>query len=332
MVKPWRNDIKDRKNPNTFSSESVDGQNRYGKMLIGKEKFLLKIHHASKKKCTGWSGEQFLRESGGYSMEKRKFEKLGVSPSLLGYGCMRFPVREDKTIDEEKAQALLDHAIENGVTYIDTAYPYHDQQSETFVGKALSKYDRDSYYLATKLPVWMVKETSDVRKYFEEQLRRLQTDHVDFYLLHALNKERWEDIKRLDMIHEVEKLREEGKIRHIGFSFHDEYPVFEEILTYRDWDFCQIQLNYVDTVIQQGMKGYELTEKMGIPVVIMEPVKGGALAKLPSVMEDIFHDVSPERSVASWAFRYVATLPNVQGHSLGYDGKKSAGGQPSHLR
>ena len=245
-------------------------------------------------------------------MEKRKFEKLGVSPSLLGYGCMRFPVREDKTIDEEKAQALLDHAIENGVTYIDTAYPYHDQQSETFVGKALSKYDRDSYYLATKLPVWMVKETSDVRKYFEEQLRRLQTDHVDFYLLHALNKERWEDIKRLDMIREVEKLREEGKIKYIGFSFHDEYPVFEEILTYRDWDFCQIQLNYVDTVIQQGMKGYELTEKMGIPVVIMEPVKGGALAKLPSVMEDIFHEVSPERSVASWAFRYVATLPNVK--------------------
>lgn len=248
----------------------------------------------------------------GYSMEKRKIEKLGVSPSLLGYGCMRFPVREDKTIDEEKAQALLDHAIENGVTYIDTAYPYHDQQSETFVGKALSKYDRDSYYLATKLPVWMVKETSDVRKYFEEQLRRLQTDHVDFYLLHALNKERWEDIKRLDMIREVEKLREEGKIKYIGFSFHDEYPVFEEILTYRDWDFCQIQLNYVDTVIQQGMKGYELTEKLGIPVVIMEPVKGGALAKLPPVMEDIFHEVSPERSVASWAFRYVAALPNVK--------------------
>lgn len=245
-------------------------------------------------------------------MEKRRFEKLGISPSILGYGCMRFPMNENKSIDEEKSQALLDHAMASGVTYIDTAYPYHDQQSEKFVGKALAKYDRDSFYLATKLPVWLIKETSDVRVYFEEQLRRLQMDRVDFYLFHALSKDRWEDSKRLDMIREVEKLRDEGKISYIGFSFHDEYPVFEEILTYRDWDFCQIQLNYVDTVIQQGMKGYDLAEKMGVPVVIMEPVKGGALAKLPEVMEDIFHEVSPDRSVASWAFRYVASLPNVK--------------------
>lgn len=245
-------------------------------------------------------------------MEHRKFEKLGISPSLLGFGCMRFPMNEDKSIDEEKAQELLDKAIASGVTYIDTAYPYHDQKSEEFLGRALSKYDRDSYYLATKLPVWLIEETSEVRDYFEEQLRRLRTDHVDFYLFHALNKERWEEIKRLDMIGEVEKLREEGKISYIGFSFHDEYPVFEEILTYRDWDFCQMQLNYVDTVIQQGIKGYELTEILDIPVVIMEPVKGGALAKLPAVMEDIFHEVDPDRSVASWAFRYVASLPNVK--------------------
>jgi len=245
-------------------------------------------------------------------MEHRKFEKLGITPSLLGFGCMRFPMMEDKSIDEEKAQELLDKAIASGVTYIDTAYPYHDQKSEEFLGRALSKYDRDSYYLATKLPVWLIEETSEVRDYFEEQLRRLRTDHVDFYLFHALNKERWEEIKRLGMIEEVEKLREEGKIKYIGFSFHDEYPVFEEILTYRDWDFCQMQLNYVDTVIQQGIKGYKLTEILDIPVVIMEPVKGGTLAKLPAVMEDIFHEVEPDRSVASWAFRYVASLPNVK--------------------
>ena len=245
-------------------------------------------------------------------MEHRKFEKLGITPSLLGFGCMRFPMMEDKSIDEEKAQELLDKAIASGVTYIDTAYPYHDQKSEEFLGRALSKYDRDSYYLATKLPVWLIEETSEVRDYFEEQLRRLRTDHVDFYLFHALNKERWEEIKRLGMIEEVEKLREEGKIKYIGFSFHDEYPVFEEILTSRDWDFCQMQLNYVDTVIQQGIKGYELTEILDIPVVIMEPVKGGTLAKLPAVMEDIFNEVEPDRSVASWAFRYVASLPNVK--------------------
>lgn len=245
-------------------------------------------------------------------MEKRRLEKLNISPSLLGFGCMRFPMREDKSIHEEKAQALLDRALAAGVTYIDTAYPYHNEQSEKFLGRALSKHDRNSYFLATKLPVWLVEKTADVRRYFEEQLRRLQTDHVDFYLFHALNKDRWEAIKRLGMIHEVEKLREEGKIRYIGFSFHDEYPVFEEILTYRDWDFCQIQLNYVDTVIQQGMKGYDLAEKLGIPIIIMEPVKGGALAKLPAAMEEIFRKVSPDRSVASWAFRYVASLPNVK--------------------
>lgn len=245
-------------------------------------------------------------------MEKRRFEKLDIEPSLLGFGCMRFPMREDKSIDEEKAQVLLDQAIAGGVTYIDTAYPYHDQESEKFLGRALSKYDRGSYFLATKLPVWLIKKTSDVRMYFEEQLRRLQTDHIDFYLFHALNKARWEEIKQLGMIDEVEKLRAEGKIRYVGFSFHDEYPVFEEILTYREWDFCQIQLNYVDTVIQQGMRGYELAEELGVPVVIMEPVKGGALAKLPAEMENIFREVSPERTIASWAFRYVASLPNVK--------------------
>lgn len=245
-------------------------------------------------------------------MEYRKLEKLGVSPSLLGYGCMRFPLKEDQTINEELAGALLDKALANGVTYLDTAYVYHNQKSESFLGKALAKYSRDSYTLATKLPVWMVKETKDVRMYFEEQLQRLNTDYIDFYLFHSLDKGKWEQIKKLNMIAEVEKLREEGKIKYIGFSFHDEYPVFEEILTYRDWDFCQMQLNYVDTVIQQGMKGYELTEKLGIPVVIMEPIKGGTLAKLPDIMEDTFHQVNPEASISSWALRYVASLPNVK--------------------
>lgn len=245
-------------------------------------------------------------------MEYREMEKLAIKPSLLGFGCMRFPTREDKSIDEEKSQALLDKAIDSGVTYIDTAYPYHEKTSEKFVGSALSKYNRTTYFLATKLPVWLVEEPSDVRKYFEEQCENLNTDYIDFYLLHALNKERWNAVKKHKMIEEVEKLRDEGRIRFIGFSFHDEYSVFEEILNFRKWDFCQIQLNYVDTKIQQGMKGYELANKLGIPIVIMEPVKGGALAKLPEQMENIFHALDKERSVASWAFRYIASLPNVK--------------------
>jgi uncharacterized protein len=245
-------------------------------------------------------------------MEYRKLEKLNVAPSLLGFGCMRFPVTPNQQIDEEKAKALLDQSIANGVTYIDTAYPYHEKKSEAFVGRALSKYKRADYFLATKLPVWMITETSQVRAYFEEQCLNLQTDYIDFYLFHALNKERWENIKKLKMIEEVEKLREEKKIRFIGFSFHDEYPIFEEILTYKDWDFCQIQLNYVDTNIQQGLKGYDLATERGVPVIIMEPVKGGALARLPDEMEKVFKGIHPERSVASWAFRYVASLNNVK--------------------
>lgn len=245
-------------------------------------------------------------------MEYREIEKLGVKPSLLGFGCMRFPTREDKSIDEEKSQEMIDKALENGLTYIDTAYPYHEKTSEMFMGRVLSKYDRSSYLLATKLPVWLVEDPSHVRQYFEEQCKNLKTDYIDFYLLHALNKERWNAVKKHKMIEEVEKLRDEGKIRFIGFSFHDEYPIFEDILTYRKWDFCQIQLNYIDTNIQQGMKGYELADKLGIPVIIMEPVKGGALAKLPKEMEDILHAIDTEKSVASWAFRYVASLPNVK--------------------
>lgn len=245
-------------------------------------------------------------------MKTSKIEKLNAEPSRLGFGCMRFPKLDNGEIDEVKAQALLDRAIEGGVTYIDTAWPYHDEKSEAFVGRALAKYDRKDYYLATKLPVWKVEKTEDVRFYFEEQLKKLQTDYVDFYLLHALDQKRWDNILKLDMIGELEKLREEGKIRYIGFSFHDEYPVFEEILAYRDWDFCQIQLNYIDRDYQAGLKGYELAKARNIPMVIMEPIKGGALANLPASMEAFFRTLKPQASVASWAFRYLFGLDNAK--------------------
>lgn len=245
-------------------------------------------------------------------MEKREFKKLGVSSSLLGYGCMRFPVNADGTINEEISQKLLDHAIENGVTYIDTAYPYHQEKSELFVGKALEKYPRDSYFLATKLPIWEIEKTEDVRKIFEEQLGKLRTNHVDFYLMHALDKERWDKIKDLKILEEVERLRSEGKIRFIGFSFHDELPIFEEIIKGYNWDFCQIQLNYIDRFIQQGMRGYEIAEELEIPLIIMEPVKGGQLAKLPEELEKEFKTYNSEYSTASWSFRWLGSLPNVK--------------------
>lgn len=215
-------------------------------------------------------------------MEYRKMENLGISTSLLGFGCMRFPTNADGSINEEDALAMIDRAYQSGVTYFDTAYPYHDGKSEVVTGKALARYPRDSYYLATKLPVWSVKTIGDVERIFQEQLQRLQKAYVDFYLMHALNGERWKVVKALDILGYCEKLRAEGKIKYIGFSFHDDYEAFEEIITAYKWDFCQIQLNYMDKDTQATLKGLALAEKLGIPVVVMEPVKGGSLAKLPT--------------------------------------------------
>jgi len=245
-------------------------------------------------------------------MEKRKMEKLGIETSLLGFGCMRFPVTAEGKIDEPEAQRMLDKAIASGVNYIDTAYPYHNGESEPFVGKALKKYDRASYFLATKLPVWKVNGLEDVDNLFQEQLNRLQTDYIDFYLMHALNRERFNRMLEIGCIERLEKLKEEGKIRYLGFSFHDSYETFEEILNYRDWDFCQIQLNYMDTQEQAGMKGYELTVEKGIPLVVMEPVKGGSLASFAGDITERFHALDPGASAASFALRWVGSLPNVK--------------------
>lgn len=245
-------------------------------------------------------------------MEKREIKKLGISTSLLGFGCMRFPVKEDGTINEAEAEAMLDHAIANGVNYIDTAYPYHNGDSEPFVGRVLEKYDRSSYYLATKLPAWQVHSLDDAKRLFHEQLTRLNKDYIDFYLLHAMNRERWESMVRLGVVDYCEQLQREGKIRYFGFSFHDKYEVFEQILTSRQWDFCQIQFNYMDTEEQPGLKGYALAERLQVPLVIMEPVRGGSLAQFSGEIKERFQSMDREASIASFALRWVGTFPNVK--------------------
>lgn len=245
-------------------------------------------------------------------MEKRKLEKLGIETSLLGFGCMRFPVTADGMINEPEAEKMLDLAIKSGVNYIDTAYPYHSGQSEPFVGRVLEKYDRNSFYLATKLPVWLVNGPEDIDRIFAEQLQRLRTDHIDFYLMHALDRERWEKMLEIGCVERLEELKARGKIRYLGFSFHDSYEVFEEILNYREWDFCQIQLNYMDANEQAGLKGYELTARKNIPLVVMEPVKGGSLASFAEDITEKFNRARPQASAASFALRWVGTLPNVK--------------------
>lgn len=249
---------------------------------------------------------------GNGKMEKRKLEKLGIETSLLGFGCMRFPVTAEGKIDEPEAERMMDRAVEAGVNYIDTAYPYHNGESEPFVGKVMSKYDRDSYYLATKLPCWSVNALEDVDRIFGEQLSRLRTDYIDFYLMHALNRDSFRKMAQMGCVKRLEELKAEGKIRYLGFSFHDGYDAFEEILNYRDWDFCQIQLNYMDADQQAGMRGYKLAEERQVPLVIMEPVKGGTLAAFAEDITGRFRALDPQASVASFALRWVGSLPDVK--------------------
>lgn len=241
---------------------------------------------------------------------RRHIKKHDIDISLLGFGCMRFPTIDGK-IDEARAEKMLDEAIAAGVNYIDTAYPYHNGESEPFTGKVLNKYPRDSYFLATKLPCWEVNSLDDAKRIFNEQLKRLDKEYIDFYLLHALGKDRWHKMRDLGVVELCEQFQREGRIKHFGFSFHDSYEAFEEIVTYRDWDFCQIQLNYMDTDEQAGIKGYELCERLGIPVVVMEPVKGGSLANLPDEITEQFRALDSTASTASWALRWVATHPNI---------------------
>lgn len=245
-------------------------------------------------------------------MEKRKFEKLDIETSLLGFGCMRFPVNADGTIKEAEAEKMIDTAMKAGINYYDTAYPYHDGASEPFVGRVLNKYDRSSYFLATKLPVWLVESQEDGERIFYEQLKRLDKEYIDFYLLHSLDGETYRKMKSLGIVELCERLQKEGKIRYLGFSFHDEYEAFEEIITDRQWDFAQIQFNYMDTHEQAGLKGYALAEKLGVPLVIMEPVRGGSLAGYSEDINAMFAKLNESASIASFALRWVGSFSNVK--------------------
>ncbi|MDO5725503.1 MAG: aldo/keto reductase [Tissierellia bacterium] len=247
-------------------------------------------------------------------MQYRDFTKDAVKTSLLGFGCMRFPCidNDNSKINYTLSAKLLQYAIDKGINYIDTAYNYHQENSEKFVGQFLEENNlRKDIYLATKNPVWKAENHEDFERLLDEQLDRLKSDYIDFYLLHALDKKRWDKIKSLDVFKFVEKAKSEKKIKYIGFSFHDKYEYFEEILNAYDWDFCQIQLNFMDENYQAGLKGLKLAAKKGISVVIMEPLKGGKLAKLPDDILSVFKNINPEYSSAENAMRYLMNMPEV---------------------
>ena len=245
-------------------------------------------------------------------MTKRNL--AGESTSLLGFGCMRLPVGKDGKIDRPAAQKMVDEAMKSGINYYDTAYMYHNGESESFMGEALvARYPRDSFYLATKLPVMMIESAEQARSIFEEQLARLQTDHFDFYLLHALNRHTFrERVIPFGLIEMCEEWQRQGKIRHLGFSFHDDFDTFREIITYRKWDFCQIQYNYMDTENQAGRRGVDLAESLGVPLIVMEPIRGGSLVRFPDEIKADFSRLDPTRNLANWALSWVGTHVQVK--------------------
>lgn len=241
------------------------------------------------------------------------FDYKGEKISRLGFGCMRFKTLDDDNgkIDKERSSKIILEAIDKGLTYIDTAYPYHDGMSEKFVGEFLEENNlREKIKLTTKLPCWLVKEYDDFYKILNEQLDNLRTDHLDFYLLHSLDIKRFRQMVDLGVFDFLNEIKEKGLVKNVGFSFHDEYPAFEEIIKSYPWDLCQIQLNYLDINYQAGMKGYNLAKDMGIPMVIMEPVKGGRLANPPEEIRNSlkeFTDLSP----AQEALKFPLSLDNV---------------------
>lgn len=244
-------------------------------------------------------------------MIQRKWYDREIQTSLLGFGAMRFQTKDGKVI-EEIVYDLIDHAYKCGINYYDTAVPYLGGQSEVVLGKALKKYKRESYYLADKLTTTMLEAGDQVISFIKNQLNTLQTDYIDFYLLHAMSRERFEYVLENDILTQLEEAKKLGLIRNIGFSFHDDYDAFKWILESYHWDFCQIQLNYMDQHIQQGLKGYyDLLEKK-IPVIIMEPLKGGKLAKFHEKAEQLLKDQEESRSIASWAMRWIGSFEGVK--------------------
>lgn len=251
-------------------------------------------------------------------MQYRKFEKLGFECSAFGVGCMRLPLqvnpdgtKSSENIDEQEAIKMIRHAIDNGVNYIDTAYGYHGGNSERLVGKALKDGYRDKVKLATKLPVWLANSYEDFDRLLNEQLEKLQTDHVDFYLLHALHKESWEKVRDMGVLGFLDKAVEDGRIKHPGFSFHDELPVFKDIIDSYDWKMCQIQLNMLDDNYQAGVEGMKYAGSKGIPVVVMEPLRGGKLAAVSQDIKDIWNESEVKRTPVEWAFRWLYNFPEV---------------------
>ena len=243
-------------------------------------------------------------------MQYKKF-KSSAKLSILGMGAMRLPVvgGDQGNIDYEKAKAIIDRAYQGGVNYYDTAYIYHNGKSEEFLGKALAEYPRESYYVADK---FNLQAEPDYKKQFPEQLSRLNMEYIDFYLIHGIQDAWMDQFLECGALRYFDELKKQGKIRNLGFSFHASPDSLRKLLKIYPWDFVQIQLNYLDWYYGDAKELYEILEEAEIPIMIMEPVRGGKLANLTPEAEAILKEADPEASIASWAFRFVMSRPQVQ--------------------
>lgn len=243
-------------------------------------------------------------------IDRRMIPALGKEISRLGYGGMRFPKNGDE-VDMDAAVQLLRKAYEMGINYFDTAMVYHKGESEKIFGKAFEPYPRNSYLIADKMSIWLCSDEEDMKARFYNQLKTLKTDYIDFYLVHSLNRNHYKKVKDLHCVEFLQQMKQEGKIKHLGFSFHDTYQVFTQILNDYTWDFVQIQLNYLDWHNQGAEQLYRELERRNLPVMVMEPVRGGYLATIDSERAKPFLELEPQRSIASWAIRWVESLPQV---------------------
>jgi len=248
-------------------------------------------------------------------MKYRRFGKLEWNDSALGFGAMRLPVIDNNAskINVPEAEKMIIYAIDHGVNYVDTAYPYHRGTSEPLLGNILTRGYRQKVRLVTKMPTWLINSKEDMDRYFHEQLQRLNTDYVDFYLFHGLTKERWQKLTGLNVLDWAEKKIREDRIKHLGFSFHDEFDVFKSIIDgYHNWTMCQILYNYMDADYQAGTKGLEYAAAKGLAVVVMEPIAGGRLAvKPPDDIQKIWDESPTRRTPAEWALGWVWNHPEV---------------------
>lgn len=242
----------------------------------------------------------------------RMLGKTGEKVSTIGFGCMRFKVldEDNSKIDEEASIKLVREAIDMGLNYLDTAYPYHGGNSERIVAKIIKDGYREKVHIATKLPSWLIKKPEDLDTYLNEQLEKLEIDQIDFYLLHALDKERWANLSKHGVLEWLDKIKADGRVKHVGFSFHDDLETFKTIVDSYDWAFTQIQLNMIDEHHQQGIEGMYYARAKGLGIIIMEPLRGGVLAdasKVPEEILDLYGDITP----VEWAMKYMMNFKEV---------------------